>query len=97
MVLVLDFVDDLLPIGGQHIAILSLKSLRHILERRVELGRGRDISTLRDLTGSAEMAAHGLRIVREGRSTRHLLLWAALRRSRILIRVHLTAKKTNTR
>jgi hypothetical protein len=25
------------------------------------------------------------------------LLWAALRRSRILIRVHLTAKKTNTR
>ena len=90
MVLVLDLIDDMLPVRRQDIAVLSLQALRDVLEGRVELGRGRDIATLRDLTRGAEMAAAGLRIVREGRRTRHLLLWATLRRSRILVRVHLS-------
>jgi hypothetical protein len=88
MVLILDFINDMLPIRSQNIAILSLETLCNILESRVELRRSRNISTLRDLTSGAEMAAIGLRIVRKGRSTRHLLLWPTLLRPIVLIWIH---------
>lgn len=93
MVLILDLIDDMLPIRCQNIAILSLKTLCNVLESRVELSRSRNISTLSDLTSGAEMAATGLRIVRKWRrSTRHLL-WSTLLRPVILIWIHFLEEK----
>ena len=88
VVFVFNFVDDMLPICCQNIAVLSLETLRYVLKGRVELSGCRDISALSDLTCCTEMTSTVCRIVREWRRCSHLLRSSLLWRTWVLIWIH---------
>jgi hypothetical protein len=74
MFLILNLMNDMLPIRSQHIPVLSLQSIRDILKRGIELCCRRDIPALGNSTRGTEMAAIGRGVVGEGRRLRSHLL-----------------------